>query len=57
MSTPALTLTDAAADRIRDLMAKASEDMIGLRIGVKARGCSGLSYDVQYASEKLKSAR
>ncbi|MCW2246411.1 iron-sulfur cluster assembly protein [Azospirillum fermentarium] len=54
MSTPALTLTDAAAGRIRELMDKASDGMIGLRIAVKARGCSGLSYDIQYASEKLK---
>ncbi len=50
----ALTLTDAAADRVKALMSKAPDAMIGLRIGVKARGCSGLSYDVQYASEKMK---
>lgn len=54
MFAQALTLTDAAAARVRELMDKAPGDMIGLRIGVKARGCSGLSYDVQYAKEKLK---
>ena len=50
----ALTITDAAAERVKALMSKATDDMVGLRIGVKARGCSGLSYDVQYAKEKMK---
>jgi len=50
----ALTITDAAADRVKALMSKANDEVVGLRIGVKARGCSGLSYDVQYAKEKLK---
>lgn len=50
----ALSITDAAAERVRMLMAKATDDYIGLRIGVKAKGCSGLSYDVQYAKEKMK---
>lgn len=49
----AITLTDAAAERVKALMAKAPDEMIGVRIGVKARGCSGLSYDIQYAKEKL----
>jgi iron-sulfur cluster assembly protein len=53
MAAPtAITLTDAAAERVRLLMSKAGEDIIGLRIGVRARGCSGLSYDVQYAKDK-----
>ena len=50
----ALTLTDAAAERVKALMAKAPGEIVGLRIGVKARGCSGLSYDIQYAKEKMK---
>ncbi|WP_207458339.1 iron-sulfur cluster assembly accessory protein [Azospirillum sp. SYSU D00513] len=51
----ALNITDAAAERIKALMAKAPEgEILGLRIGVKARGCSGMSYDVQYAKEKMK---
>ncbi|HYH39330.1 MAG TPA: iron-sulfur cluster assembly accessory protein [Azospirillum sp.] len=50
----ALSITDAAAERVKALMAKAPGEMIGLRIGVKARGCSGLSYDIQYAKEKMK---
>ncbi|WP_372394304.1 iron-sulfur cluster assembly accessory protein [Azospirillum sp. HJ39] len=50
----AITITDAAAERVKALMSKANDEIVGLRIGVKARGCSGLSYDVQYAKEKLK---
>jgi len=51
-ATPPLTLTDAAAERVKTLVAAAPEPAVGLRIGVKARGCSGMSYDVQYAKEK-----
>ena len=50
----AITITDAAAERVKALMSKANDEIVALRIGVKARGCSGLSYDVQYAKEKLK---
>ncbi len=58
MNAPVLTLTDAAAARVKRLMAKAPTDgeqpVLGLRIGVKTRGCSGLSYVVEYAKEQKK---
>ena len=55
----AMTLTDAAAERVKALMAKGrdvdgGEAILGLRIGVKSRGCSGLSYFVEYAKEQKK---
>ena len=54
----AMTLTDAAAERVKALMAKGreagGEGILGLRIGVKSRGCSGLSYFVEYAKEQKK---
>ena len=50
----ALTITDAAAQRVKDLIAKANEPVLGLRIGVKKQGCSGLSYVVEYAKDKKK---
>jgi iron-sulfur cluster assembly protein len=55
----AMTLTDAAADRVKALVAKGQdstteEQILGLRVGVKSRGCSGLSYFVEYAKERKK---
>ena len=48
---PIVTLTDDAAKQLRVLMDAADNDIIGLRIGIKTAGCSGLQYDVQYATE------
>ena len=52
MAAPMMTLTDAAADRAKLLIAQADKPIIGLRVGVKAQGCSGMSYFVEYAEEK-----
>lgn len=49
-----ITLTEAAAARVQTLMAKADENVLGLRVGVKSRGCSGMSYFVEYAKERKK---
>lgn len=50
----AITLTERAAERVKAFLSKANGPVVGLRIGVKNRGCSGMSYDVQYATEKMK---
>ena len=47
-----IKLTDAAAERVRALIARSDKPVAGLRIGVKSRGCSGLSYFVEYADAK-----
>ncbi|KAL3176623.1 hypothetical protein MRX96_049281 [Rhipicephalus microplus] len=49
----ALVLTKAAVDRIKTLLAT-KRDVIGLRVGVKHRGCNGLTYVLDYATEKGK---
>jgi iron-sulfur cluster assembly protein len=49
-----ITLTDNAAERVKTLLAKSPEPVLGLRIGVTSKGCSGLSYSVEYAKEKGK---
>ena len=47
---PLMQLTDAAAERLRALYA-AGENGKLLRIGVKTKGCSGLSYDLSWTEE------
>jgi iron-sulfur cluster assembly protein len=50
----ALTVTEAAAQRIRALIEKRGKPVAGVRVGVRARGCSGLSYTLEYADEQGK---
>src|ERR1043166_6528404 len=45
-------LTDAAADRVKAIMAHAEAPMIGLRVGVKNAGCAGMSYTLEYAESR-----
>jgi len=42
-------LSDAAAARIRDIMAKAEGRYLGVRVGVTNGGCAGMSYTMDYA--------
>jgi iron-sulfur cluster assembly protein len=49
-----ITVTDAAAERVRQLMARTDKPVLGVRVGVKARGCSGMSYFVEYAEDQRK---
>jgi iron-sulfur cluster assembly protein len=44
----AITLTDSAAERVREFIAK-REATVGLRVGVKKTGCSGFAYVINYA--------
>jgi iron-sulfur cluster assembly protein len=44
-------LTDAAAARVREIMAKADGKYQGVRVGVTNGGCAGMSYTMDYASE------
>jgi len=50
----ALAITDSAAERIQALLAKRGKPSAGVRVGVRSRGCSGLSYTLEYADEKGK---
>ncbi len=45
----AVKLTDAAATRIRDIMADAQGKYQGVRVGVTNGGCAGMSYTMDYA--------
>ena len=45
----AMSLTDAAATRVREIMAAKGEASVGLRVGVKNAGCAGMSYTMEVA--------
>ena len=45
----AVSLTDAAAERVREIMAKAETPAVGIRVGVKNGGCAGQEYTFAYA--------
>ncbi|MFT3986658.1 Fe-S cluster assembly scaffold SufA [Aestuariivirga sp.] len=47
----AMTLTDAAAARVREIMAKSEKPVLGLRIGIKKGGCAGMEYTMDWASK------
>ena len=44
-----ITLTDAAARRVKDIIAKADRPLAGVRVGVRNGGCAGMSYTMEYA--------
>ena len=46
-----VTLTDAAAERVKAIMARAGKPVAGLRVGVKKGGCAGMEYTMEYAAE------
>src|SRR5580704_13868001 len=50
----ALTVTSSAAERIKALLAKRGKPSLGIRVGIRSRGCSGLTYTLEYADEKGK---
>jgi iron-sulfur cluster assembly protein len=50
----AMQVTPAATERIKALIAKREKPALGVRVGVRARGCSGLTYTLEYAEEKGK---
>ncbi len=44
-----VSLTDAAAERVKRIMSSADNNYIGVRVGVKNGGCAGMSYTMDYA--------
>lgn len=50
--TQIMTLTDRATDRVKSLLGKAPSAPEGLRIGITNTGCNGLSYTMDYATER-----
>ena len=54
MSEQVIKLSDNAANRIKEIMSKADDNTIGVRVGVKSGGCAGMSYMMEYAKEAKK---
>src|SRR5438477_8231595 len=46
-----ITVTEAAAVRIRDSVARASSPAVGVRVGITKGGCAGMSYQMDLATE------
>ena len=46
-----IKLTDNAALRIKEIMSNAEKDSLGVRVSVKAGGCAGMSYVMEYTKE------
>ena len=46
-----IKLSDNAANRIKEIMSKAENDSLGVRVSVKAGGCAGMSYLMEYTKE------
>ena len=51
MSEQIIKLSDNAAERIKQIMSKAENSAIGVRVGVKSGGCAGMSYVMEYTKE------
>jgi iron-sulfur cluster assembly protein len=44
-----MTLTDAAAARVKDIISRAEKPLEGVRVGVRNGGCAGMAYTMEYA--------
>ncbi len=51
---PPLTISDSAAERVKHLLSQRDKESLGIRVGVKKGGCSGLSYTIEYADDIQK---
>ena len=51
MREQVIKLSTNAAERIKEIMSKAEDRAIGVRVGVKSGGCAGMSYVMEYAKD------
>ena len=51
MTKQIISLSENAANRIKEIMSSAEQNSIGVRVGVKSGGCAGMSYVMEYAKE------
>lgn len=53
MALKIMSLTDAAADRVREIMAASDKPVAGVRVGIRDAGCAGQSYTLDYVAEPV----
>ena len=53
MAFKIMSLTDAAAERITEIMEDSDKPVIGVRVGVKNAGCAGMAYTLDYVTEPV----
>ena len=53
MALKIMSLTDVAADRVREIIAQSDKPVAGVRVGIKDAGCAGQSYTLDYVAEPV----
>jgi len=51
MGFAVMTMTDAAAERVREIVENSSADAMGIRVGIKKGGCAGMEYTIGLVTE------
>ncbi|MEO5805712.1 iron-sulfur cluster assembly accessory protein [Devosia sp.] len=54
MAFKIMSLSEAAAERIREIIEDSDKPVVGVRVGVKNAGCAGMAYTMDYVSEPVK---
>lgn len=54
MAFKIMSLSDAAAERITEIIEDSESPVIGLRVGIKNAGCAGVGYTMDYVAEPVK---
>ena len=52
MATPIIEVTPLAAEKAVELLKSREKPSAGIRVGVRSRGCSGMSYTLEFADEQ-----
>lgn len=54
MAFKIMSLSDAAAERLREIIEDSDKPVVGVRVGVKNAGCAGMAYTMDYVSEPVQ---
>ena len=49
-----MSLTDAAVERINEIIEDSATPVVGVRVGIKDAGCAGMAYTLDYVAEPIK---